>query len=574
MNKWNGKRFSIYDKEEKQVLGLLNKLGEQTNYNTDEVERLTISDNKKVSHEEMKSKYKIDENADFTGSWFGIKRPTQSNEGLASTVEQIIDETIPNINSQLEQITYNIYSFKNNEDGDDWTNAIQKAFDKLYEIGGGSILFPKGVYNVTKPILVKSVATVGGYDQPLIKIIGDGNSNTIIRKTNDTVYNTLNSTFILIKGLTMNIDESWSGIELKNIKIENLYNGDNVYALYGKKGSRLKLSYSSFKTLKENESYSFYSDDIWSCNFKDCFFEGSYGFYNNNGTSLVMENLCANTSKVSYKVGSVYTTLINVFSEGSTGILFWFKEADVTCTSLGAESPNSSTHILSENSNVIVNYYYGNQPTSDTGTIFDIKNGNNIVFEMLRLQMQTTNVGYLWKALTSNNLIVKNMILGGSGRFKYKDTSDTIGNNTYIQICSYSQPRGENLYNLSDQGSKTDWYLSTPSNTSNGVIMGLKNPTTLNNGIDIGDKYTGATPNNVYINSDFSNLKVLGWVREKHTGGQLKNATFKYIPLILSGWAEERPSSPIEGMMFYDKYLKKPIWWDGSKWIYSDGTSV
>ena len=104
MNKWNGKRFSIYDKEEKQVLGLLNNLGEQTNFNTDEIERLTISDNKKVSHEEMKNKYKIDENANFTGSWFGIKKPTQSNEGLSSTVEQIIDETIPGINSQLEQM--------------------------------------------------------------------------------------------------------------------------------------------------------------------------------------------------------------------------------------------------------------------------------------------------------------------------------------------------------------------------------------------------------------------------------------------------------------------------------------
>lgn len=108
MNKWNGKRFSIYDKEEKQVLGLLNNLGEQTNYNTDEVERLTISDNKKVTHEEMKSKYKIDENANFTGSWFGLKRPTESSEGLASTVEQLIDETIPGINSQLEQNKNNI----------------------------------------------------------------------------------------------------------------------------------------------------------------------------------------------------------------------------------------------------------------------------------------------------------------------------------------------------------------------------------------------------------------------------------------------------------------------------------
>ena len=48
MSKWNRKRFSVYTSDEKSALGLINQLGEQTNYNTDEVERLTISDNKKV----------------------------------------------------------------------------------------------------------------------------------------------------------------------------------------------------------------------------------------------------------------------------------------------------------------------------------------------------------------------------------------------------------------------------------------------------------------------------------------------------------------------------------------------
>ena len=116
MSKWNKNKFSIYKSEEKTVLGLIKELGDQTNYNTDEVEKVKESNNKKVSHEEMKSKYKIDENADFTGSWFGIKRPTQSNEGIASTVEQIIDETIPNINSQLEQIKNSTTQTYYNED--------------------------------------------------------------------------------------------------------------------------------------------------------------------------------------------------------------------------------------------------------------------------------------------------------------------------------------------------------------------------------------------------------------------------------------------------------------------------
>ena len=94
---YNKKRFSIYDSEEKTALGLINQLAEQTNYNTDEVERLTESDNKKVSHQEMKVKYLLDEEGNFTGSWFGISRPTGTNEGLQATVEKIIDEVVPKV---------------------------------------------------------------------------------------------------------------------------------------------------------------------------------------------------------------------------------------------------------------------------------------------------------------------------------------------------------------------------------------------------------------------------------------------------------------------------------------------
>ncbi len=102
MSKWNGKRFSVYESEEKNVLGLLKHLGDQTNHNTDEVNVLKENDKKKVSHEEMNAKYKIDENANFTGSWFGLKRPTQSNEGIQATVEKIVDEEVPSLKNSLE----------------------------------------------------------------------------------------------------------------------------------------------------------------------------------------------------------------------------------------------------------------------------------------------------------------------------------------------------------------------------------------------------------------------------------------------------------------------------------------
>ena len=102
MSTWNKKNFSIYTSDERSALGLIEELGNQTNYNTEELEKVKESDNKKVSHEEMNRIYKIDKNADFTGSWHGIKKPTASQEGLQATVDKIVEQDIPNINSQLE----------------------------------------------------------------------------------------------------------------------------------------------------------------------------------------------------------------------------------------------------------------------------------------------------------------------------------------------------------------------------------------------------------------------------------------------------------------------------------------
>lgn len=104
MSTWNGKRFSVYTSDEKSALGLIKEVGEQTNYNTDELEKVKISNNKKVSHQEMQDTYKIDKNANFTGSWHGIKKPTASQEGLQATVDNIIDKDIPSINNRIDNL--------------------------------------------------------------------------------------------------------------------------------------------------------------------------------------------------------------------------------------------------------------------------------------------------------------------------------------------------------------------------------------------------------------------------------------------------------------------------------------
>lgn len=105
MSTWNKKNFSIYTSDERSALGLIEELGSQTNYNTEEIERLKESDNKKVSHDEMKEIYKIDNSANFTGSWHGISKPSASNEGLAAIVDEIYDHELPLIKEQMSNIS-------------------------------------------------------------------------------------------------------------------------------------------------------------------------------------------------------------------------------------------------------------------------------------------------------------------------------------------------------------------------------------------------------------------------------------------------------------------------------------
>lgn len=186
MSTWNKKNFSIYTSDERTALGLIEELGNQTNYNTKELEKVKESDNKKVSHDEMNNIYKIDKNADFTGSWHGIKKPTASQEGLQATVDKIVEDDIPSINEQLDKIetnntenfdrinlkfnnrySVNVKDFGAIGDGiADDTQALIQAF--AYD----NIEIPSGTYRVTDTISFEN-KNVFGSNMTHVTILGD-----------------------------------------------------------------------------------------------------------------------------------------------------------------------------------------------------------------------------------------------------------------------------------------------------------------------------------------------------------------------------------------------------------------
>lgn len=170
MSTWNKKNFSIYTSDERSALGLIEELGDQTNYNTEELERVKESDNKKVSHDEMNNIYKIDKNADFTGSWHGIKKPTASQEGLQATVDKIVEEDIPSINEQLDTIVK--YIPKANENIVTEINSLLRTYREI-------TLSPNVEYLIDDSIVIPSMCKING-NGATIKMKEDVNKPILI----------------------------------------------------------------------------------------------------------------------------------------------------------------------------------------------------------------------------------------------------------------------------------------------------------------------------------------------------------------------------------------------------------
>lgn len=125
------------------------QIAEQSNENKENL-------NKKVSFDDMNNTYKLDQNADFKGSWFGIKKPTASNEGLASVVDQIKDESIPNINNQINKIVQIfIKDYKREVYEVDDTGRFQRAINHLIDVGGGIILLGIENFKINGSVYVK-----------------------------------------------------------------------------------------------------------------------------------------------------------------------------------------------------------------------------------------------------------------------------------------------------------------------------------------------------------------------------------------------------------------------------------
>lgn len=169
LDQWNKNKFSIYKNEEKTVLKLLESISKW-------LEKIIIGLDGKT-----------DLYGDHKGSWQGLSKPTLSEEGMRATVEQLIDETIPHINSQMEHITnydknnnilYAKKHFNLKTDGTDCSQEFINMCNFISNKENIKLIFEPGVYNLENVIDAKIINTK--------KLLIEGNKAELKRTSCDT----------------------------------------------------------------------------------------------------------------------------------------------------------------------------------------------------------------------------------------------------------------------------------------------------------------------------------------------------------------------------------------------------
>lgn len=193
----------------------VDKMTDKLNDNQDDIQE-------RVTKKELKETRKLDEKGNFTGSWFGLNKPTLSEEGMRATVEKIANEDIPTINLSLEQLAINPINFGAIGDGiTDDTIPFKKALAKLKN---NSKLLINDSFKITETLNISNLDN--------IIIEGQG---TVIASNIERLFNFSNCKNLKISGLSfkgintpqcINIYDS-SNCEIRSVNIDNFI-GNNA----------------------------------------------------------------------------------------------------------------------------------------------------------------------------------------------------------------------------------------------------------------------------------------------------------------------------------------------------------
>ena len=74
--------------------------------------------------------------------------------------------------------------------------------------------------------------------------------------------------------------------------------------------------------------------------------------------------------------------------------------------------------------------------------------------------------------------------------------------------------------------------------------------------------------------SSASSFQIGAKVTYKNNIKFLRDEEYKVVQHVLAGKTEDKPTTPVTGMMYFDTTLNKPVWYNGSNWVDANGNNV
>jgi len=518
----------------------------------------------------------------------------------------------------------------------DDTEAIQAAIDYLFNNHlFGSVVFPAGVYNVSRPILLKSTQLINNswWKGSGITLAGYGKASTIISKITGECLtgigdgvDGIDATVIAVK-FSNGDSPSYvplgtsTGSGIKDMTLQNS-KAHMCFGLYGpafQRGNISGVNIESYSGISLQDPFTNIFTDVEINAIED-------GFVIDRGTSNTFTNVHVHYCKNPIQINSAYSTMQNCFTEKCTGTLWKIGGPSLVLSGCGDESPHAQWTVEPQQGFITINGYYHIAPEGDSSTnlltnqcgfvhtvnsssavsirdlyvrFFDTEtingNGQSYLFYHDDVNKSTNyNIENIFYATDNGNV----QLLGGisPSLVDQKDVPFIFSNGlSHGTDLGHLQLRGTDVNLL--RGHYMPYLGSRDVNGS--VQAGFKNKAIY---LDMENTHQTSTLDASGKPSDIQNLPAFNQgdllmfndpnkqaamgaiVNNQPAKGQNQAYNkFSMVPLIMYGTTAQRPgttaaNTPAEGLtpgtMYYDWTVGKPIWWHGTWWADAMGNQV
>ena len=509
----------------------------------------------------------------------------------------------------ISNININVKQFGAYGDGiHDDTSSLQTAIDYCTANKLNLIINScQNYYKITKPLkILCAESKIGYWGGTGLTIHGENKGNCRIIKIGNFVYTDeleteFNNKNAVIIATPKSGNDAGTGVTIENLSLENYANeeftfNNTSYGLY------TKVSRSTYKNINI-KSYNGIHASCFSCLFENLYFVCiENAFYIDNGTSNTFRFMYTNSCLNPYTFRSQYSTLLSVCGDACTGKMFQLSGMGLSLIDCGSESPNIKTmfEILSSYTNIRIDGFYmfrqigedDNETNIDQCCIVNALNLATVSINNLSINetKHLTGNSYIFNVPNTNSYLnsnitniryQKNYDGASNERIKLWKTRPAVFSSQEIKNqtlnVNYLMTSGLKMYPFiggyydNEHDPVKDINESNISKTKT-IWLDCKDKYHNENGDDI--RYLGKrNVGDLLMFNDPLGNNSFGLVITKINASDSWNTS--NIPIVITGTSQNRPTTNLyKGLQYFDETLNKPIWYNGSNWVDSTGTSV